>query len=347
MTYNANYVVPINKPEFKHFVMNSPFRTNNKVRSLLKDEYNVNASTFFVDKYIPKLNNYDKKEAKKLQYKTYSMPGGFIGDIFFPVGRKIAFLLLIEINTRMAYAYQLGDISVKEIINVDEETYEREVEANTKKLKTTNSLIKAFNKFLRHPGVRIRSLRFDGEAGINSKVFQDYLEDYNIKFIPTLKGQHSSLSLIDRLTRTLRDMAFNMNVEIVDQNIMDIILKYYNYAPHKTLTKTFFNIDPELKYDYPHGIAPIDVNDELEELYIKECYKYNLMLNQKNQSLLDWKKITYCKLYEQHNKFDKVRSQLSRDVYLIEDLEGNLFKLRNVRTNEITYAPRFRIVIIK
>ena len=49
---------------------------------------------------------------------------------------------------------------------------------------------------------------------------------------------------------------------------------------------------------------------------------------------------------EQHNKFDKVRSQLSRDVYLIEDREGNLFKLRNVRTNEITYAPRYRIVIL-
>ena len=133
MTFQHNYSVPV-KPELKHFVLNSPFRTNTKVKSLLKDEYNVDATNNFIDRYIPRLNNYDKKEAKKLQYKTYSIPGGFIGDIFFPIGRKVAFLLLIEINTRFAYAYQLGNVNVKEIINVDDNTYEREVVTETTKL---------------------------------------------------------------------------------------------------------------------------------------------------------------------------------------------------------------------
>lgn len=217
-----NYTVPINKPDLKHFVLNSPFKSNDKVKSLLKDQYNVNATNFFIDKYIPPTPTYNKKEAKKYHYKTYSLPGGFIGDIFFTHGSKVAFLLLIEINTRFAYAYQLNNITTKEIINVDEETYERELDIDTKKLKTTESLKNAFDKFLIDVKGNITSLRFDGESGIKSDVFQNYLKELNITFIPTIPKQHSSLSLIDRLSRTLRDMAYNMGIEVVDQEIMDI-----------------------------------------------------------------------------------------------------------------------------
>lgn len=345
MSFNKTYKVPL-KPDLKHFVLNSPFRSNSKVKSLVKDEYNIDVTNNFVDRYIPRLNNYDKKEAKKLQYKTYSMPGGFIGDIFFPVGRKIAFLLLIEINTRFAYAYQLGNVDVKEIIDVDNDMIERKVVAETTKLKTTKSLIDAMNKFLKDVGL-ITSLRFDSESAIKSDIFQNYLKKHNIKFISTLKQQHSSLSLIDRLTRTIRDMAFNMNVEIVDQSIMDIILKYYNISPHSTLTKMFFKVDPDLKIKHPDGIAPIDVTRELEELYIKECYKYNLMLNQQNNSLLDLNNPKLCQVYETKDGFSKSRSQLSRDVYMIIGREGNMFKLVSITDDKnIRYEPRFKLSIL-
>ena len=345
MSFNKTYKVPL-KPDLKHFVLNSPFRSNSKVKALVKDEYNIDVTNNFVDRYIPRLNNYDKKEAKKLQYKTYSMPGGFIGDIFFPVGRKIAFLLLIEINTRFAYAYQLGNVDVKEIIDVDNDMIERKVVAETTKLKTTKSLIDAMNKFLKDVD-QITSLRFDSESAIKSDIFQNYLKKHNIKFISTLKQQHSSLSLIDRLTRTIRDMSFNMNVEIVDQSIMDIILKYYNISPHSTLTKMFFKVDPDLKIKHPDGIAPIDVTRELEELYIKECYKYNLMLNQQNNSLLDLNNPKLCQVYETKDGFSKSRSQLSRDVYMIIGREGNMFKLVSITDDKnIRYEPRFKLSIL-
>lgn len=345
----AKYTTPLNKPELKHFILNSPFKSNNKVKSLLKDEYNVDATNYFIDKYIPSIPTYNKKESTKFHYKTYSMPGGYIGDIFFSHSNKVAFLLLIEINTRFAYAYQLNNITTKEIINIDEfddgPMIEREVDIETKKIKTTNSLKNAFDRFLIDIKGSISSLRFDGESGIKSDVFQNYLKENNIIFIQTLPKQHSSLSLIDRLSRTIRDMAYNMGVEIYDQSIMDIILNYYNLAPHKTLTKIFFSIDPNLKIKFPHGIAPIDVDDKLEQLYIKECYKYNLMIKSKYDVEIDLTNPVYCYLYEDKNKLSKTRTQLNSDLYMIVAKENNLYKLINTRTQELKYAPRYRIVI--
>ena len=52
---------------------------------------------------------------------------------------------------------------------------------------------------------------------------------------------HTSLALIDRLCRTIRDIAFNLNIEhISHQQIMDLILYYYNNTRHETLTSTLF-----------------------------------------------------------------------------------------------------------
>ena len=136
------------------------------------------------------------------------------------------------------------------------------------KVKTTNALMVAFNDFVHNH--KINSLRFDGEGGINNVTFQNYLEKLKIQFIPILKNSHTSSSLIDRLCRTLRDIAFNMNIEISDQHMMNTVLKYYNNAPHKTLTDACFNECSNLKLIYPYGISPNDMssNDYLQKLYI-------------------------------------------------------------------------------
>ena len=68
-------------------------------------------------------------------------------------------------------------------------------------------------------------------------------------FIPAIPKSHTSLSLIDRLCWTIRDIAFNLNIEhISHQDIMNLILYYYNNSRHETLTKTLFKAYPELKY---------------------------------------------------------------------------------------------------
>ena len=85
------------------------------------------------------------------------------------------------------------------------------------------------------------------------------MKENGIEFIPVPKDAHTSLSLINRLCRSFRDMAFNMNTTIVDQKIMNQILDNYNNAPHKTLTEACFNNDSRLKEIFPNGICPNDV----------------------------------------------------------------------------------------
>ena len=67
-------------------------------------------------------------------------------------------------------------------------------------------------------------------------------------FIPAKPKSHTSLSLIDRLCRTIRDIAFNLIIEhIAHQQIMDLILYYYNNTAHDTLTQMLFKALLRLK----------------------------------------------------------------------------------------------------
>ena len=109
---------------FKPIVTDYPYRSANKLKSLY-DEYD--------ESKVKHYNNFNIKQSKKdYSLKTFSkIPNSYIGDIFFQ-GKKFAFLLLININTRYAYAYQLGDVDVKEVINIDDNQKEYEIKYATK-----------------------------------------------------------------------------------------------------------------------------------------------------------------------------------------------------------------------
>ncbi len=104
-----------------------------------------------------------------------------------------------------------GNVDIKEIINIDENNKEYQMSYTTKGKKTTQELKKVFKKFLQDTNVNI--LRFDGERAIGSEDFKKYLKKNKTKFIPSIPGVQASLSLIDRLCRTIRDIAFNLNYE--------------------------------------------------------------------------------------------------------------------------------------
>ena len=171
--------------EYNYIINNNlgyPFRTKIKLESL-----NIPFET------SPNYNKNIMKNKLKYSLRTYSIyKHSFIGDIFFE-SDKAAFLLLINVNTRYAYAYQLGKVDTKEIINIDNDNKEYIYKYATNGRKTTKEIIKAFDEhLLNHP---INILRFDGEKAINSNKFKQHFKD-KFKIIPAISEAHSCSFII-------------------------------------------------------------------------------------------------------------------------------------------------------
>lgn len=296
-----------------------------------------------------------RKQIKNYQFKTYSrIPGGFIGDIFFNKS-KFACLLLININTRKAYAYALNNVEIKPINQKNDygsqaingpdskEGQKYTITYSTTNKKTTSNLINVFKQFLndinhesKGPGSergQITSLRFDNESAVKSKQFQTMLRNNGIKFVPVVEGSHTSLSLIDRLCRTIRDISYNMGIKILTQNDINKVLNVYNNMYHSSLSKMLGK-----------KITPNEVNNnpELEQQIINYCIDYNKQLKVLHPEI-ELQVGQICKVYQPFDKFKKRRRLLKKDYYKIVNKTGNIYTVQNIRNNKKIDVPRYFI----
>lgn len=275
-----------------------------------------------------------RKQIKKYQFKTYSrVPGGFIGDIFFNKS-KFACLLLININTRKAYAYALNNVEIEprgQTNDYGSQVYE--IKYSTTNKKTTNNLINVFKQFLNDVDHKITSLRFDNESAVKSKQFQTMLRNNGIAFIPVVEGSHTSLSLIDRLCRTIRDISYNLGIKILSQKDIDKILNVYNNMYHSSLSKILNK-----------KITPNEVNEypELEQQIINYCIDYNKQLKVLHPEI-ELQIGQICKVYQPFDKFKKRRRLLKKDYYKIVNKTGNIYTVQNVRNNKKIDVSRYFI----
>ena len=296
-----------------------------------------------------------RKQIKNYQFKTYSrIPGGFIGDIFFNKS-KFACLLLININTRKAYAYALNNVEVKPLMAMtpkeskpigNQNDYGNNVYTitySTTNKKTTTNLINVFNQFLNDINHKITSLRFDNESAVKSKQFQTMLRNNGIKFIPVVEGSHTSLSLIDRLCRTIRDISYNMGIKILTQNDINKVLNVYNNMYHSSLSKMLASSSPGL-LGLGKKITPNEVNEhpELEQQIINYCIDYNKQLKVLHPEI-ELQVGQICKVYQPFDKFKKRRRLLKKDYYKIVNKTGNIYTVQNVRNNKKIDVPRYFI----
>ena len=275
-----------------------------------------------------------RKQIKKYQFKTYSrIPGGFIGDIFFNKS-KFACLLLININTRKAYAYALNNVEIEPLGKEnDYGSQEYTITYSTTNKKTTTNLINVFKQFLNDINHEITSLRFDNESAVKSKQFQTMLRNNGIKFVPVVEDSHTSLSLIDRLCRTIRDISYNMGIKILNQDSINKVLNVYNNMYHSSLSKIIGK-----------KITPNEVNNspELEQQIINYCIDYNKQLKVLHPEI-ELQVGQICKVYQPFEKFKKRRRLLKKDYYKIVNKTGNIYTVQNVRNNKKIDVPRYFI----
>lgn len=333
--------------EIDDFLQNPPTRdlqNNIKLFEYFFDRKPSNYEIQLLDVHESHFNI--RKQIKNYQFKTYSrIPGGFIGDIFFNKS-KFACLLLININTRKAYAYALNNVEIKPIGKTNDygnQVYEINpgskgsqeytITYSTINKKTTSNLINVFKQFLNDINHKITSLRFDNESAIKSKMFQTMLRDNKIKFVSVVEGSHTSLSLIDRLCRTIRDISYNMGIKILTQNDINKVLNVYNNMYHSSLSKMLNK-----------KITPNEVNEhpELEQQIINYCIDYNKQLKVLHPEI-ELQVGQICKVYQPFDKFKKRRRLLKKDYYKIVNKTGNIYTVQNTRNNKKIDVPRYFI----
>lgn len=321
--------------EIDDFLQNPPTRdlqNNIKLFEYFFDRKPSNYEIQLLDVHESHFNI--RKQIKNYQFKTYSrIPGGFIGDIFFNKS-KFACLLLININTRKAYAYALNNVEIKPIGNQND--YGNNVYTitySTTNKKTTSNLINVFKQFLNDIDHEITSLRFDNESAVKSKQFQTMLRNNGIKFVPVVEGSHTSLSLIDRLCRTIRDISYNMGIKIINQDSINKVLNVYNNMYHSSLSKILGK-----------KTTPNEVNEhpELEQQIINYCIDYNKQLKVLHPEI-ELQVGQICKVYQPFDKFKKRRRLLKKDYYKIVNKTGNIYTVQNVRNNKKIDVPRYFI----
>ena len=351
--------LPKPKPESTFTILQSlndyPYRSNFKLKGLYHE---TPQKLFEALKNVVPLSQFSiKANKRKYHLKACSKTKySFIGDVFFQ-SNNFDYLLLINVNTRKAYYYPLGNNydPIQTVIDADTGKEIKTFQHSTIPKKDIDSMKKAFNEILKQ--TKINVLSFDGEASISSQDFQDYLYEHHIHFIPLKPGSHTSTALIDRLCRTIRDIAFNMGYDGIDNQAMKNIIEIYNSAPHKTLTKILNG-----KYKFKYGISPNDMNDELETAFVEQCLKYNALIKSQDDYYLKpgdkvriYNKNLSDKLFEGSlNKTNK-RSILSKDIYIVQGYEGNLIKLSkggkseatSARNGEIIYKPRRDLQLIQ
>ena len=338
--------------DINDFLQNPPTRDLQNNIKLFEYFFNRKPSDYeiqLLNVHEPQFNI--RKQIKNYQFKTYSrIPGGFIGDIFFNKS-KFACLLLININTRKAYAYTLNNVEVEPKARIPKESNkvnpdskgsqskpigqneEYTITYSTTNKKTTTNLINVFKQFLNDIDHKITSLRFDNESAVKSKQFQTMLRNNGIKFIPVVEGSHTSLSLIDRLCRTIRDISYNMGIKILTQNDINKVLNVYNNMYHSSLSKMLGK-----------KITPNEVNEhpELEQQIINYCIDYNKQLKVLHPEI-ELQIGQICKVYQPFDKFKKRRRLLKKDYYKIINKTGNIYTVQNTRNNKKIDVPRYFI----
>ena len=189
-------------------------------------------------------NYFPLKKNRKYHLHQVAEHGTYIFDMVFTHGGQFTYLFGIELNTRYVFAVLLNKGKSNNRTIRD-------------KAKATDSYLKALRNLIRD-GMDIRYILSDAEPAFTSKEAKTFYNRRNIVHKPvgflnanyqeeTKQPYHTSLGILDRAVRTIRDMAYNIGItdDNITPNVMDRLIREYNNTYHKTLSKyARFNVTP-------------------------------------------------------------------------------------------------------
>ena len=158
------------------------------------------------------------------------------------------------------------------------------------------------------------------------------MSDYNMVKKQKTEPNHSSLGLIDRVIRTIRDMAYNMRIRLITPEIMKQLVYLYNNSPHSTLSKYAGQL-----------VSPEDVDNdpELEDFIIRKIKQENYsIMNNPGFNLSKGAKVD---VYNVDSSMAKRRTIKQEGKFKINDRRGAMFEVINDETGEKQIVPRYKL----
>ena len=336
--------VPTNNISFPETPFNNliGYKSKNKIDAL-QTKYNLSANTNASINYFPL-----KRNIKHYSLHKVSLPHTYIIDLMFDHG--LIYIIAINVNTKYLYT-QLVNRELKN--NIDEQGNEINVEKITGTIDTHIYLEKLSEMFTK--GFHPKHLISDGENAFGSKIATSFYKQHNITY-QTVPRQavtqqpsfmitnerdkrmqrktnplHSSLGILDRVIRTIRDMAYNMNVVRITPKIMDNITLQYNNAPHKSLSKWLgFQASPQMVHD----------DYMLEEYIIRQITKANNAIT--NSYGYDIPPNTHVNVYNEKDSMIKRRTVIQPNDHKVIGKRGALFIVADNK-NKVQYVPRYKL----
>ena len=274
-----------------------PFKTKRKVDALARAGLEENKRKVLINSFPTKQNE------KTYGFRTVAPHGMFIIDLMF--GRETTYLIAIEVNTRKLYAQPTNVI-------VDGDFF-----SSSKNSKNTEQYLQALQEII-NQGAEIKALKGDGESAFTSKKSLRFYKNHGITFIPvdrlilangSTDPSHTSLALIDRAIRTIRDMAYNVGKQL-EPSIVHQLVMIYNQTPHSTLSKLMgFDVSPDLASSDP----------ELETEIARRLAANNYQITLRPLFVLPYGTRVY--VYENYDKMSKRRTIIKPDPYKVIDFD--------------------------
>ena len=234
-----------------------------------------------------------------------------------PDGYPHYFHIFIESNSRYAFAYPVNS-------------------------KTTDTAIQTLDRFIQdNHGKPIVKLTSDGESAFDSKEFKDYCKSLDIYVRIINDRAHSSLGLIDRFIRTIRDLhqpirrgepeQRSVEMDNFSEQEMTQLINEYNNTFHKTI-----------------GCSPAEMynNPELEREWIRKRQKFQTI--QKNIKDFEIPIGSYVRYRMNSDDLagGKRRSQFSLEKYRVIKRVGNRYVLQSTDSNGgFITKSRFELIL--
>ena len=220
--------------------------------------------------------------------------------------------IFINMNTKFATAYPLESKKIPDI---------------------KSSLEDFLNDF------KCRRLTSDEEPSFVSNEITEFLKSKKVSQFIVTDQNHSSLSVLDRFVRTLRDL--NTTTEKSKHVSTD---DKYKYLTPKRMAKLLHIYNNSYHITIKMSPKEMQSNPKLEEEYIKKC----LIRKGNQERIADFKlkEGEYVRYIIPKDKNKKRRYNLSPEYYKIEKVRGNMYTLI-ARDGTVKELPRWRLQVVK